>query len=200
MTHLGELLARCDVLADQQKSGHAQVAAATAAKRELRRVMKQGHLRHVVKIAQVAAVEKPELAMIFVLPERSASYPDFLSTARTIAAEALANRELLVKYGLSDAALDGLTASITRFGEAMEQGQAARQTHVAATAELEEVVAQMMLLVRALDGLNKVRFAGDPEKLAAWRTASNIIQRGRRSGTPQPGPQEGQGEAAQSAA
>lgn len=184
VTHLGELLARCDTLADQQKAGHAQVAAATAAKRDLQRVMKQGHLRHVVKVALVAAVEKPELAMTFVLPDRSASYLEFASTARTIAAEAAANRELLVKYGLSDAMLDGLTAAIARFEEAMEQGQAARQAHVTATAELEDVVAQMMMLVRVLDGLNRVRFAGDPEKLAAWRTATNIVTRTRKSGQP----------------
>lgn len=26
-----------------------------------------------------------------------------------------------------------------------------------------------------MDGLNRVRFAGDPDLLAAWRSASNVI-------------------------
>lgn len=186
---LGELLTRCDALADQQKAGHAQVAAAAAQKRDLLKTMKQGYLRHLAKIARVAAVEKPELAVSFAPPDRSAGYLESLSIARTITATALENRELMVKYGMADSMLDGLTTAIATFEQALEQGKLARQTHVAATAELDEAVAGIMTLVRALDGLNRVRFAGDPEQLAAWRSATNVVTPVRsRTRTSSPAP------------
>jgi hypothetical protein len=144
-----------------------------------------------VKIAQVAAAEVPDLAKTFVLPQRSASYLEFLSIARTIAAEAMAHREILVKYGLAESMLDDLNVSIGRFEQALGQGMEARRTHIGASAELETAVSEVMKLVKALDGLNRVRFVGDPEQLAVWRSATNIVMR-LRAQVAEPNPVQGE--------
>jgi hypothetical protein len=184
---LQERLDRCDVLADQQKAGLAGVAAASARKLDLRRRIDGGHLKHIVKVAQLAAIELPELAKTFVLPVRSASYLDFVSRARTIAAEAAEHRELLLKYGLVESVLDDLNASIAQFEEAVEQGTAARRQHIAASAELSTALAEAMKIITALDGVNRVRFADDPEQLVVWRNAINIVRPVRSQGQPPAG-------------
>jgi hypothetical protein len=62
-----------------------------------------------------------------------------------------------------------------------------------AAVELDVVGGEVVEIVRVIDGLNRVRFAGDPDLLAAWRSASNIIGPARsggradgRTGTPPP--------------
>src|SRR5690606_4948693 len=189
-------IGRADVLADQQKAGLSQVSAATRRKDDLKRLMSSGHLRHIVKVAQLAAVEFPELLVAFVLPSRDSNYLEFISTARTIAAEAATHRDTLLKYGMEPAVLDDLTASIAKFEDALQQGMDARRMHVGASADLEKVVVEIVRIVKALDGLNRVKYAADPERLAAWKSATNIVERAR----PQPHAQDGQGGEVQPAA
>jgi hypothetical protein len=40
-------------------------------------------------------------------------------------------------------------------------------------------------IVRVLDGHNRVRLAGDPDLLAAWRSASNVIGPSRSAAKPE---------------
>jgi len=56
----------------------------------------------------------------------------------------------------------------------MEQGQAGRQTHVGASAELRALADEIVQIVRVMDGLVRHRFRNNPEALAAWESASNI--------------------------
>jgi hypothetical protein len=174
-TRMDELLARADVLADQQLDGFHAVRAATTRKYELRRVMKSAHLGHIVGIAQIAAREVPELAQKFVLPERGSSYLAFRTTARTLAAEAVARKDVLIRYGLAEKVLDDLLQAITQFDQAIEQGTNGRRAHVAASAELETLSEEIVQLVKGMHGLNRFRFSAAPELLAAWESASNVM-------------------------
>ena len=174
-TRLGERLERADIVADQQLDGFHAVRAATSRKFELRRVMKSAHLDHLVRIARIAAREVPELAQKFVLPERGSSYLAFRTTARTLAAEAVARKELLVRYGLAEKVLDDLLQAIVQFDQAVEQGTDGRRMHIGASAELETLADEIVELVKGMDGLNRFRFAADPQLLAAWENASNVV-------------------------
>src|SRR3954465_6606218 len=99
---LRELLARSQQLTDLHRQGVAEVRAATKRKRALRRSIRQGQLVHVVRAAERAARDLPELAQKFVLTPQSTAYLAFRSLARTVSAEAEARKELLVKHGLVD--------------------------------------------------------------------------------------------------
>lgn len=172
---LAELLERSERLAIQQRQGVSEVRAATARKRELRREVRQRELVHIVRAARRAAKEVPELTQKFALAREPIPYLAFRSLARTVAAEALERKELLVKHGLVDRVLDSLGQSLDAFDQAVERGAEGRRMHVGAGVELDVVANEAVQIVKVIDGSNRVRFGGDPDLFAAWRSASNVI-------------------------
>jgi hypothetical protein len=189
---LTELLARSKQLTDLHRQGIAEVRAATQRKSNLRRSIRQGQLVHVAVAAQRAAAEEPELAQKFVLARHPAPYLQFQSLARSVAAEAEERKELLVKHGLVDSVLVSLTESLGQFDQAVVQSAEGRRIHVAAVVQLQVVSAESIRIVRLMDGHNRVRFAGDPDLLAAWRSASNVIGPSRPAkSAPEAPPSEG---------
>ena len=182
VAELAGLLARAQQLTDLQRQGLAEVRSASLRKRSLRRSIRQGQLVHVAIAAQRAAKEEPELAQKFVLARHPAPYLQFQSLARSVAAEAEERKEVLVKHGLVDSVLVSLTESLAQFDQAVTQGAEGRRTHVAATVELNVVSAEAVRIVRLMDGHNRVRFAEDPDLMAAWKSASNVIGPARSGG------------------
>jgi hypothetical protein len=179
---LAELLARSQQLADLHRQGIAEVRAATERKRDLRRSIRRGELVHVTRAGQRAAREVPELAQKFVLARQPIPYLAFRSLARTVAAGAEEQKELLVKHGLVVRVLDSLNEGLGQFDQAVAQGAEGRRIHVGATVELDVVADDAVELVLIVDGVNRVRFAGDPDLMAAWRSASNVIGPARSGG------------------
>jgi hypothetical protein len=153
----------------------AAVRKASARKRELRDLMKRAHLAHFESVAELAREEAPELARKFRLTRDAMAYLAFRTAARGMLVEAQARRELLVRYGLGDAVLDALVPLLDRFDAAVEEGTFGRRTHVGASADLEAVADEIVHVVRVMDGLNRVRFAGDDERLASWENASSVV-------------------------
>jgi hypothetical protein len=182
---LAELLGRSQQLADLQRQGVAEVRAATERKRDLRRSIRQGQLVHVARAAQRAAREVPELTQKFALARQPIPYLTFRSLARTVAAEAQGRRELLVKHGLVDRVLESLTEGLGQFDQAVAQGAEGRRIHVGAAVELDVVGGEAVEIVRMIDGLNRVRFTGEPDLMAAWKSASNIIGPSRPAAKPE---------------
>ena len=60
-----------------------------------------------------------------------------------------------------------------RYEQALNEQHAGRAAHVGARAELEAVTADIMLIVRQLDALNRFRFRKDAQSLAAWKPTVN---------------------------
>jgi hypothetical protein len=83
--------------------------------------------------------------------------------------------ELLVKHGLSDLVLARLSQTLEQFDQAMKHGVEGRRAHIGASADLASVADEVVLLVRVTGGLNRLRFAQDPERLAAWESASSVV-------------------------
>jgi hypothetical protein len=171
---LADLLARADQLETQQREGIIQSRNARARKQELVRIMKAAHLAHVSSIAQIVEKENPELVGKFTLPKETSSYHVFRTAARVIESEALAHKELLVKHGLSEPVLQGLTASLDELDSVIRQGDEGRVAHVGASFEIEQVGGQVVDAVTAMKGLNRVRFSRDGELLASWKAASTV--------------------------
>jgi hypothetical protein len=175
VARLQELLDRAGRLAHQQLDGRSAVHVATARKVELRRLMKRTHLRHLTRVAAVASVEEPELERKFMIPRDTHTYRGFQTAASGMAAEAASRKELLVKHGLDEEVLTGLQVALDQFDTAVEQGAAGRLEHVGATAELNQVAEDVVQVVGVMTTIIHVRFVNQPEILAAWDSASNVV-------------------------
>jgi predicted ATPase with chaperone activity len=97
------------------------------------------------------------------------------TAARSMADEAVSQKDVLVKHGLSDTVLENLAQALAEFDYVVEQGTRARRAHVGASADLDLVAHEVVLIVKAMDGLNPYRFARQPELLAAWASVSHVI-------------------------
>jgi hypothetical protein len=184
VSRLEDRLKRAEQLAEQQRNGILEVRRATRRKEELRRTMKTANLGHLASVAEAASSEEPELVQKFVVPRRVNTYLAFRTAARGVAAEAESRKEMLVKHGLSEGVLQDLIQLLDEFDLVVEQGTQGRAAHVGASAELDNVAGEVVQIVDVMDGLNRVRFRKDGERLGAWASVSSVFA------TPQPAPAE----------
>jgi hypothetical protein len=175
LSSLKERLARAAELIRLQREGFSEVRNATARKRDLRRVIARAQLRHIVQVAELAAGEVPEVLQKFVLPREQTPYLEFQAAAQVVLAEALNQKELLVKHGLAETLLADLVKNVELFDKAVGQATDSRRTHVIASAELDAIGDEIVHLVKVMDTLNRSRFHGTVELLTAWESTSNVF-------------------------
>jgi hypothetical protein len=175
LAQLEEQVTRSAQLATQQREGTVEVRAASARKRDLQRAMRRRQLVHLARAAHRTAKELPELAQKFALPRDPIPYLAFTILARSMVAEAQRQKELLVRHGLVERVLDSLGQSLDQFDRAVEQGSEGRRVHIGAGANLDVAADEIVQIVKVIDGLNRFRFAEDPDLLAGWRSASNVF-------------------------
>jgi hypothetical protein len=70
--------------------------------------------------------------------------------------------------------LEDLSSLVDQYEQAISDKLAGRSAHVGASAELEAVTSEIMLVVHLLDRLNRVRFRKDGELFAAWKSARDV--------------------------
>ncbi|HWN18250.1 MAG TPA: hypothetical protein VNO19_04960 [Gemmatimonadales bacterium] len=184
LKQLEEQIARANQLAKEQERGTTEVRAATARKRELKRSIRRSQLVHLGRVAERAAKEVPGLAQKFDLPRIPARNLAFRTVARTMVEEAQQQQELLVKHGLVAEVLDSLSQSLDQFDQAVERAAEGRRVHIGAAANLQAVSDEVVQIVRLIDGYNRHRFATEPDLLAAWTAACNVIGPARTGGQP----------------
>jgi transcriptional regulator NrdR family protein len=175
LTGLEQRLTKAQELARAQQEGINQRRAANARKNFLRRQMSRAQLRHLARVAKVAAKDVPELAGKLVLKSQLRTYRSFRAVAGSMVAEAQTQKELLVKHGLADTVLDSLVQSLDQFDKAITDGTDALRTHVSARVELDVLGDEVVDLVQVMDTVNRTRFAANAATLAEWETVSNII-------------------------
>ena len=181
-------MARAETLITQQRAGQIAVHSATARRLELRRALQVTLLRYLIRVGEAAAKVKPELALQFELPSLTTPRKSFLSSVKAMLQLAETEREFLLSVGLSELALTDLKREVTEYEGTIETANSGRSAHIGATADLDAVSAEIMNLVRILDGLNRYRFRDDSELLAAWSNASRLPVRVR---SPEAEPAEG---------
>ncbi len=190
---LDERLHKVDEIAARELEGVRTRRGASQRKMELRRSLRTTHLAHLGQVGKAASREVPELAQKFVFRPGGRSQLGFRTAARGMVAEAQLHRDVLLKYGLGEEVLADLAAGLDQFDVATEQGQAGRQAHVGASAELHELADELVQIVNVMDGLVRHRFRTDAEALAAWESASNVPGpfRSAKSGGPESTPPAG---------
>jgi hypothetical protein len=80
--------------------------------------------------------------------------------------------------------LDELNKAVTEFEGFTEKSHKDRREHVGAGADLKVVTDEIGELVGLLDGQVRFRFGDDPELMAAWESARNMVGPFRSRGTP----------------
>lgn len=181
LARLEERLAHAEQVAAQQRAGVAAERAANRRKREIRATMVRTLLDHLRAVAALASKEDPTLPEQFELPvERS--YHALRTAAVGMLEAARARQELLVRNGLAEPVLDALEQSLREFDAALGQGAAGRYARVGARADLAVTAGDIVELVNVLDGYNRFRFLANPDRLAAWASACNIVGPFRSNG------------------
>jgi hypothetical protein len=89
-------------------------------------------------------------------------------------AQAQARKELFLRHGMTEGMLTELAAALDEFDGTTDRRNTGRDVHIAATAELNEVIREGMRKVDVFDGLNLYRFRDQPEKLAQWDSVKNV--------------------------
>jgi hypothetical protein len=181
---LEDQLARASQLAGEQERGTTEVHSATSRKSALSRTIRRSQLVHVAGVAERAAKELPELAQKFDITGLPRRYLPFRTVARTMLELAEQHKELLVKHGLVEQVLQGLRRSLDELDQVVERGAEGRRLHIGARANLEAAGSEVVQIVRGLNGLNTFRFGTQPDLLASWSAASNVVgpAGGRRDG------------------
>ena len=179
LVRFGECVIRLRSLSAQQLNGQTASRASRARRRELRHLLHESLLRHLVTVAEVAAEGEPAIANRFRLPATNASNEAFRTAARALLEAGESQRELLSRHGLAGRLLEDLRAAVDQYDAAVEEANAGRRDHVRARVELKAVTDEVMQLVTLLDGLNRYRYAKDPGQLAAWESARNVASAGR---------------------
>jgi hypothetical protein len=194
LAQLDQLLQEAKQSAAQQRDGITKSRGSSELRQHLQAQIRQTHLGHLARVAEAAGEEQPDLEPAFRIRKEARTLRGFRTAAGSMAAVAQSNRELLVKHGLVQSVLDDLVTMLDKFDQAIMQGVEARRQHVGASADLEAIADKIVQVVQLMDGFQRLRFGRDPERLAAWESASTVFATPRSSATAEGGLESGTSE------
>jgi hypothetical protein len=171
---MGDRLTRAESLVAEQETADRDANVSVATKDEVRRIIEQEHLAHLVRIARAALPEEPELQRRFRMPSRRLNRQAFVGAVRAILAAAASRKALFITDGMPETFVEDLEGLVTRYQEALEQKTLGQARRIGAVAELREVTQELMKLVRRLDGINRKRWQKEPALLAEWLNAKDV--------------------------
>ncbi len=150
--------------------------AAHAAKEE-RQVLRKEALatfRDIVRIGKTVAVEVPALTGYFRVGRANISLEALLGRGRQFAAKVAEHQDQFAGFGFGPERLAAFIRTLDALAGGVDRGSAAKGSHVGATADMRRIGNRILYFVDVLDAVNRLRFQDDPEKLAAWISASSV--------------------------
>jgi len=186
LTQLEQLIERARTLEAKQRAGILAARGGREKGVEVRHALQSKLLLYLSAVGSVAAGENTELAAQFRLPKVGPNQA-FASMARGMLEVATANKEVLVKRGMSEALLTDIATGIEEFERTLETTRTGRRDHVGASADLKAVMAEVSDQLRVLNGIVRYRFGDNPELMGAWLSAHSIFGPLRSNVTPQEG-------------
>jgi len=179
---LGQIITEIDALASSQASGLTSARQSTRSKAVARDELERD-LDAIGRAARSMAFSEPGIEQKFRVPHYLKDQ-ELLTAARMIASEALPRKTDFLKRGLPASFLDDLNDNIAEFEEALTRRTQGRETHVNATAALDDLIERGLNTVRELDPIMRNIFDDNPGKLAAWLSASRVERAPRRATQP----------------
>ena len=175
LAKLEELIQRAELLGAQQRAGVAVVRTASGQRRKLRHELQTKLLLYLRAVGEVAADEDAQLVDQFRLPPRNASDQALIEAARGMLGRATEHKDALLNHGMSPALVDALADAVGQFEQILANAREGRRGHVGASADLKAVAREIKAQIRVLDGLVRFRFGDQPELMAAWASARNVL-------------------------
>lgn len=173
VVRLEDLYKQGTALNEQALKGELAVHSSVRGKDEVKGLINQ-QLQAFNGVAQLASIENAGVEELVRVPKVTAAYKTYLATTRVMIDHATQHSELFKKHGLPETFVADLTALADEMEAAMGKKESSKLSHVGANADLDDVVSQMMKVIKALDRLNRVRYRKDPERLAAWKSARDV--------------------------
>ena len=130
---LKQVKAQMEQVAAMQRAGLIDVHTGAVEKRRLRREMLAGPIAHLTEVGGLAGREHPDLVNKFRYKPSGITYVAHRTAARSMQAEAETNKEVLAKYGLSEAVLEVFGQLLDQFDAAVKLGSDGRAAHIGAT-------------------------------------------------------------------
>jgi hypothetical protein len=121
------------------------------------------------------------------MPALTSTHQELLTMSRAILERATAQKELLVKLGMSEQVLDELATALGQYEDTLQATSAGRREHVGAVADLKAVASDISKQVRLLDKVVRYRFGDNPELMGAWESARNVAGPFNTTNEPQSG-------------
>jgi hypothetical protein len=195
VTRFDELLAKAEAILARQHQGRVAARGARAHRRELRRTLHVQLVHYLVAVASLAAKDQAEVAAKFRLPATNTTNTAFLTAVKALLAAGQAQSDLLLKAGMAPTLLEELAKMVADFETASEAARTARRDHIGARIDLDLITAELVEQVKFLDGITRYRFGKDPEVMAEWKAARQLLGQRRTQDapvTPQPTPPTGE--------
>jgi len=183
ISRLEEDVGRANDLILQERDGRTSERIGRDRRVVLRRSM-QMQLRHLSAVATAAAETRPDLAGKYKVSEHRSAHRVFVSTAKSLLLAAVVDKDVLLANGLGATFLEELSSAIEQFERATANSHTGRVGHISARSGLSDVVEDALTMVGILHGFNRMRFAAEPQLLAAWMSARNIAGPFRHSTQP----------------
>jgi hypothetical protein len=172
---LKEVRTEMEQVAALQRAGLIAVHTGAGEKRRLRREMLAGPIAHLSEVGGLAGRDHPDLVNKLRYRPGGNSSLAHRTAARSLQAEAGANKEVLSQYGLSEAVLEVYGELLNQYDAAVKAGIEGRAMHTGATRRLEALALEAGQLVRAMDARNRYRSKNDQQALGAWISASAVF-------------------------
>ena len=175
LARLEELLTRAQAIAGRQHQGRTAARGAQAQRRELRRLLHAQLVHYLVAVGSFAAKDQAVVSAQFKLPDINATNSSFLTSVKALLAVAEGQRDLLVQGGMEPALLENLGRMVADFEAVSEAARTARRDHIGARADIEVIATELMEQVKVLDGITRYHFGNDPEVMAEWKAAKQVL-------------------------
>jgi hypothetical protein len=162
-------------VAAAQREGLVNRSNAAARRRELRRGMRLIPIAHLAEVGRIASKEDPDLRNTFTFKPGVNTYTAFRTAAGNMVTAAQSHKDLLKKYGLTESVLEEFVQRLEEFDAATALATESRTVHRGATEKLASLANEIVQTVRVMDARNQQRFAGDPQLLTSWLSASTVL-------------------------
>ena len=174
LTKLEQLLEDAENLATQQRMGVAVERSAVKQRQELRRMLQPRILGYLSAVGAVVGTQHAALGEQFRMPSPNSTNQELLTMSRAILERATAQKELLVKLGMSEQVLDELATALGQYEDTLQATSAGRREHVGAGADLKTVASDISQQLRLLDKVVRYRFGDNAELMGAWESARDV--------------------------
>ena len=138
--------------------------------------------------AAIASADKtPEIMDNFRMPHGT-NDTVIAARARAFADAAVALKAKFLALEHPADFIEALRQRVADFENADSEQNTGLQDQVGATAGIDDLIDQGLVILKQLDAIMHNKYANNPEKLAAWLTASNIQRPSANAKQPGPGP------------